>query len=118
MPYVIDDFDTGARFVAAVGEAGDALGHHPRVSIGGGYVDLKLVSDDAIYRVDEDEAPRQRFHVEVYVAPEVAEQRIAAAVAAGGTVVDDSDAPSLTVIADQDGNRGVLCVDTSAAPKG
>ncbi len=64
---------------------------------------------------DEDESPRQRFHVEVYVAPEVAGQRIAAAVAAGGTVVDDSDAPSLTVIADQDGNTGVVCVDASAA---
>jgi 4a-hydroxytetrahydrobiopterin dehydratase len=51
------------------------------------------------------------------VAPEVAEQRIAAAVAAGGTVVDDSDAPSLTVIADQDGNKGVVCVDTSAAKR-
>ena len=38
----------------------------------------------------EDEPAGQRFHVEVYVAPEVAEQRIAAAVAAGGTVVDDS----------------------------
>ena len=51
------------------------------------------------------------------MAAEVAEQRIAAAVAAGGTVVDDSDAPSLTVLADQDGNRGVLCVDVSAAAK-
>ena len=51
------------------------------------------------------------------MAPEVASQRIAAALAAGGTIVDDSDAPALTVIADQDGNRGVLCVDTSAAPK-
>ena len=51
--YVIDDFGTGARFVAAVGEAGDALGHHPSVSIGQGYVDFKLVSDDAIYRDDE-----------------------------------------------------------------
>ena len=59
-----------------------------------------------------------RFHTEVYVAPEVAEKRIAAAaVAAGGTVVDDSDAPSLTVIADQDGNKGVGCVDVSAATK-
>jgi 4a-hydroxytetrahydrobiopterin dehydratase len=207
--YVVADFGTGARFVAAVGEAGDALGHHPSVSIGNGYVDLKLVSADAIYRddegtehvvewvtqqdvdlarriteiaadhkvdadpasvsmielgldtahsatiapvwaalltgnpeaqghgspsdeirdamgrvpnlwfgdADEHETPRQRFHVEVYVAPEVAEQRIAAALAAGGTVVDDSDAPALTVIADQDGNRGVLCVDTSAATK-
>ena len=48
--YVVDDFGTGARFVSAVGAAGDALGHHPRVSIGSGYVDLKLISDDAIYR--------------------------------------------------------------------
>ena len=205
--YLVDDFSTGARFVAAVGEAGDALGHHPRASIGTGHVDLKLVSADAIYRddegiehvvewvtqqdvdlarriteiaadhgieadpasvsvielgldtadsatiapvwaalltgnseaqghgspsdeirdltgrvpnlwfgdADERDTPRQRFHVEVYVPREVAEQRIAAAVAAGGTVVDDSDAPSLTVIADQDGNRGVLCVAESPA---
>ncbi|MEO8510720.1 MAG: 4a-hydroxytetrahydrobiopterin dehydratase, partial [Chloroflexota bacterium] len=26
--YLVDDFGAGARFVAAVGEAGDALGHH------------------------------------------------------------------------------------------
>ena len=51
--YLVDDFGAGARFVAAVGEAGDALGHHPSVSIGTGYVDLKLVTDDAIYRDDD-----------------------------------------------------------------
>ena len=51
--YLIGDFGAGARFVAAVGEAGDALGHHPRVSIGDGYVDLKLSTDDAIHRDDE-----------------------------------------------------------------
>jgi 4a-hydroxytetrahydrobiopterin dehydratase len=51
--YVVGDFGTGARFVAAVGEAGDALGHHPSVSMGNGYVDFKLVSDDAIYRDGE-----------------------------------------------------------------
>jgi 4a-hydroxytetrahydrobiopterin dehydratase len=65
--------------------------------------------------VPEGDASGPRFHIEVYVAPEAAETRIAAAVAAGGTVVDDSDAPSLTVIADQDGNQGVVCVDGSAA---
>lgn len=205
--YLVDDFGAGVRFVAAVGEAGDALGHHPRVSIGRGYVDLELVTDNAIYRDDEGtehvvewvtqqdvdlarriteiaadhkvdadpasvseielgldtehsatiapvwaalltgsaesqgrgtpsdeirdatgrlpnlwfgdvpegDASGPRFHIEVYVAPEAAETRIAAAVAAGGTVVDDSDAPSLTVIADQDGNQGVVCVDGSAA---
>jgi 4a-hydroxytetrahydrobiopterin dehydratase len=51
------------------------------------------------------------------VAPEVAEQRIAVALAAGGTVADDSGAPALTVIADPDGNTGVVCVDVSAATK-
>jgi 4a-hydroxytetrahydrobiopterin dehydratase len=205
--YVVDDFGTAARFVAAIGPAGDALGHHPRVRIGAGHVDLELVTADAIYRDDDGtehvvewvtqqdvdlarritavaadhrlvadpasvtevelgldtaraatvapvwaalltgstesqgrgspgdevrdatarvpnlwfeeaddlETSRQRFHVEVYVPLEVAEERIAAAVAAGGTVVDDSGAPGLTVIADQDGNKGVVCVDVSAA---
>ncbi|MFC7486955.1 4a-hydroxytetrahydrobiopterin dehydratase [Knoellia sp. CPCC 206453] len=205
--YLIDDFAAGARFVAAVGEVGDSAGHHPSVSIGHGHVDLKLITDDAIYRdedgteyvvawptqqdvdlarritevaaehqlradptsvsvvelgldtaqsgtiapvwaalmtgnaesqghgspgdeirdatgrvpnlwfgdADEQDPARQKFHVEVYVPAQVAEQRIAAAVAAGGTIVDDSNAPGLTVIADQDGNRGVLCVAESPA---
>lgn len=43
----------------------------------------------------------------------MAQERIDAAVAAGGTVVDDSQ-PGLTVIADPDGNRRVLCVDVAA----
>jgi 4a-hydroxytetrahydrobiopterin dehydratase len=64
---------------------------------------------------DEHETPRQRFHLDVYVAPEVATQRIAAALAAGGVVVDDSEAPSYTVIADQDGNRACVCTSLPAA---
>lgn len=63
-----------------------------------------------------DAASTQRFHLEVYVAPDVVEERIAAAVAAGGTVVDDSESPGLTVIADQEGNRGVVCADVSSLP--
>lgn len=205
--YLVDDFASGARFVAAVGQAGDEVGHHPRVAMSHDHVDLKLVSDDAIYREDDGtehvvewvtqqdvdlarritdvatdlgleadpasvshielgldtarsatiapvwaavltgsaesqgrgspsdevrdatgrvpnlwfgdaadvDSPGQRFHVEVYVAPEAVDVRLAAAVAAGGTVVDDSGAPALTVIADQDGNRAVLCVDAPAA---
>lgn len=210
--YLVDDFGAAARFVVAVGEAGDALGHHPSVAMGQGHVDLKLVTDDAVYRDDDgteyvvqwptqqdvdlarriteiaadhrlaadpasvsvielgldtvdsaavapvwaalltgdaeaqgrgtpgdeirdatgrvpnlwfadadpsgsSDVTSQRFHVEVYVAAEVAERRIAAAVAAGGTVVDDSNAPGLTVVADQEGNTGIVCVDVSAAKK-
>lgn len=55
------------------------------------------------------EAPRQRWHPDVWVPPEVADARIAAAVAAGGTVVDDSQAPSFTVLADPEGNRVCIC---------
>ncbi|MGI8986280.1 MAG: 4a-hydroxytetrahydrobiopterin dehydratase [Nocardioidaceae bacterium] len=51
--YLVGVFGTGVRFVAAVGEAGDALGHHPRVTMSDGYVDLKLLSDDAVYHDDE-----------------------------------------------------------------
>lgn len=204
--YLVGDFCAGARFVAAVGDAGDAIGHHPQVAMGRGFVDLEAVSDEAIYREDDGtehviewvtqqdvdlarriteiaadhgltadpaavgvielgldtarsatiapvwaalltgdaaaqgrgtpgdeirdatgrvpnlwfgeagdpETTRQRFHVEVYVAPEVAAHRIAAAVAAGGVIVDDSGAPGLTVLADQDGNQAVVCVDVSA----
>jgi 4a-hydroxytetrahydrobiopterin dehydratase len=199
--YLVGDFGTAVRFVGAVGEAGDKLGHHPRVTMGNGYVDFKLISDDAVYRddqgaehvvewvtqqdvdlarriteiaaeqgidadpasvstiefaldtahtagvapvwaalltggteargrgtigddvrdatgrvpilwfqdTDEHETPRQRFHIDVWVPPEVAEQRIAAAVIAGGIVVDDSQAPSCTVIADPDGNKACVC---------
>ncbi|WP_299054832.1 VOC family protein [uncultured Nocardioides sp.] len=204
--FLTDDFAAGARFVAAVGEAGDVLGRYPQVTMGVAHVDLKLVTDDAIYRDDDgtehivqwvtqldvdtarrisdiaadhhlaadtesvavvelgldtarpstvapvwamllagepeaqgrgtpgdevrdatgrtpnlwfDEADdtsgsRQRIHVEVYVSAREAERRLAAAVAAGAVVVDDSQAPGLTVVADQDGNRGVVCV--AAAP--
>lgn len=52
--YAVEGFGAAARFVTAVGVAGDAIGHHPRVTIGRGYVDLDLVSPDAIYRDDDD----------------------------------------------------------------
>lgn len=196
--YRVDGFGAGARFVAAIG---DAVGHHPRVTLDGAYVDLKLISDDAVYtdgegtehvvewvterdvdaarrisqiaaeqavvaepasistielaldtahsaaiapvwaalltgdaaakgrgsteddvrdatgrvpilwfqETEEHETPRQRFHIDVWVPPEVADERIAAAVAAGGSIVDDSQAPSYVVIADQDGNKACVC---------
>ncbi len=58
---------------------------------------------------DAHETPRQRWHFDVWVPHDLADQRIAAAVAAGGTVVDDSEAPSFTVLADPEGNRVCIC---------
>lgn len=60
---------------------------------------------------DEHETPRQRWHFDLWLAPEVADERIAAALAAGGTVVHADEAPAFTVLADPDGNR--VCVCTS-----
>jgi len=60
-------------------------------------------------RTEPHEVPRQRWHLDLWVAAEVADARIAAAVAAGGTVVDDSEAPSFTVLADPEGNKVCVC---------
>lgn len=57
---------------------------------------------------EEHPTPRQRFHYDVRVAHDVVEQRIAAALAAGGTLVDDSAAPAFWVLADAQGNRACL----------
>ena len=61
---------------------------------------------------DDHQAPRQRWHFDLWLAAEIAGQRIAAAVAAGGSVVDDSEAPAFTVLADPDGNRVCICSAT------
>lgn len=58
---------------------------------------------------EEHETPRQRWHFDLWLAPEVADGRIAAAVAAGGSVVYDDEAPLFTVLADPDGNRVCVC---------
>jgi 4a-hydroxytetrahydrobiopterin dehydratase len=58
---------------------------------------------------DTHETPRQRFHIDLWVPHDVAEERIAAAVAAGGRVVDDGNAPSFVVLADPEGNKACVC---------
>ncbi|MEV7390108.1 VOC family protein [Streptomyces sp. NPDC091215] len=59
-------------------------------------------------RTDPHPTPRQRWHIDLWLAPEAAPQRIALALAAGGTLVDDTD-PSFTVLADPEGNRACVC---------
>jgi hypothetical protein len=55
------------------------------------------------------DTPRQRWHFDLWLAPDVADQRIAAAVSTDGSVVDTSGAPTFTVLADPDGNRVCVC---------
>jgi len=79
-----------------------------------------LMGDDVVHpsgrvpllwfqHTDAHETPRQRFHIDLWVPHDVAEERIAAAVAAGGHVVDDQNAPSFVVLADPEGNKACVC---------
>lgn len=60
-------------------------------------------------QMDEPRTQRNRFHVDVSVPHDVAERRIAAALAAGGTVVSDRRAKAFWVLADADGNEACIC---------
>lgn len=55
------------------------------------------------------EEPRQRWHPDVWVEPAQVQPRIDAALAAGGTLVSDAEAPSFWVLADPEGNQVCLC---------
>ena len=55
------------------------------------------------------EEPRQRWHLDLWVEPAQVQPRIDAALAAGGTLVSDEEAPSFWVLADPEGNRACLC---------
>lgn len=59
-------------------------------------------------RTDAHDVPRQRWHLDLRVPPEVVEDRIAAVLAAGGSLVDDTSAPAYWVLADPQGNRACL----------
>jgi len=59
-------------------------------------------------QLDEAKPLRHAMHVDVSVAREEAEARVAAALAAGGRIVDESEAPRSWILADRAGNR--VCV--------
>ena len=60
--------------------------------------------------LDEPREGRNRIHLDVTVAHDAAEERIARALAAGGRLVSDAHAPAWWVLADADGNEA--CVST------
>lgn len=60
-------------------------------------------------QTESHETPRQRFHVDLWLPHDIADQRIAAAIEAGGTLVSADRAPSFTVLADGDGNKVCVC---------
>ena len=60
-------------------------------------------------QMDEPRTERNRFHLDIIVAHDAAEARVAAALAAGGTLVTDRYARAFWVLADADGNEACVC---------
>lgn len=62
-----------------------------------------------IWFQDAEPDTAQRWHMDLRVPPEIAEERIAAGLAAGGSIVSDDERPSFTVLADPQGNKICIC---------
>ena len=63
-------------------------------------------------QMDAPRPQRNRIHVDLYVPHDEAEARVAAAIAAGGQVVNDANAPGWWTLADPEGNE----VDVASWP--
>ncbi|GAB2618469.1 VOC family protein [Pseudactinotalea suaedae] len=107
MEYAIDALDIDAVrpfWQAVTGLQPDADGNLPAAGVG--QVALWF------QQMDAPRPQRNRIHLDVAVPVEVAEQRVAAAVAAGGRLLSEAAAPAFWVLADAEGNE--VCVCTSA----
>jgi 4a-hydroxytetrahydrobiopterin dehydratase len=60
-------------------------------------------------QMDVPRPQRNRIHLDVSVPHDEAESRVAAALAAGGTLVRDASAPAFWVLADAEGNEACVC---------
>ena len=60
-------------------------------------------------QMDEPRPQRNRIHLDVTVAHDEADARIAAALAAGGHLVSDDEARAFWVLADAEGNEACVC---------
>lgn len=68
-------------------------------------------------QMDPARTERGRFHLDVYVTPEVARDRLQACLSAGGRLVSDAHAPSWWVLADIEGNELCLCIRDEPDPE-
>lgn len=58
--------------------------------------------------MDAPRPQRNRLHIDVFVPHDLAEARVAAALAAGGHLISDKHAPSWWVVADAEGNEACI----------
>ncbi|QEN17293.1 4a-hydroxytetrahydrobiopterin dehydratase [Mycobacterium sp. ELW1] len=60
-------------------------------------------------QMDAPRPQRNRIHLDIDVPHDMASMRIAAAIAAGGTLLSDAQAPAFWVLADPEGNEACIC---------
>jgi 4a-hydroxytetrahydrobiopterin dehydratase len=68
--------------------------------------------------MDAPRPQRNRIHIDITVAHDEAEARVAAALGAGGHLVNDAFAPSFWVLADAEGNEACVCTWTDRDERG
>lgn len=91
------------------------LGYQDRANSGEDLIDPRRRGAPFYFQQMEEPRPqRNRVHIDVWVPYDQAEARIAAALAAGGRLVNDADAPSNWVLADPEGNEA--CVGVAGPP--
>jgi hypothetical protein len=66
--------------------------------------------------MDTPRPQRDRIHIDVYLPHDQIERRIAAAVAAGGRVISDKNAPGWWTLADREGNEVDLATARARTP--
>ncbi|MFN8126289.1 MAG: VOC family protein [Candidatus Nanopelagicales bacterium] len=92
-----------------------------------GYGSEDVIDDDAalvdgtgrgptvwFQQMDAPRPQRNRIHLDVNVPAEVAEQRVADTIAAGGVLITDEYTPSFWVLGDPEGNEACVCTWQSA----
>ncbi len=60
-------------------------------------------------QMDAPRPQRNRIHLDVHVAADVAKDRVDAALAAGGHLINEDHAPSFWVLGDAEGNEACVC---------
>jgi 4a-hydroxytetrahydrobiopterin dehydratase len=109
----IDALDIAAIrpfWLAVLGYRDEAPGEAPEPAPEAPIADpLRLGPTIWFQQMDEPRPQRNRIHFDVGVIHDEAPGRIAAALAAGGRLVYDKEAPAFWVLADAEGNEACVC---------
>lgn len=106
----IDAVDIGAVLPFWQAALGYVPEHNPEGQSATAIIDPEGLGPNLWFQqMDEPRAQRNRLHLDVIVPEDVAEERVAAVIAAGGRLVSDEQAKAFWVLADVEGNEACVC---------